>query len=396
MAFHEINIWFFFWSRFWTITWTSGVVQLIQTFQIFGGYIFLKSYFMRVFAHIRQPGFMKQKSPISKKTHVLCGPLHPPQTSKGHRCSEFPFELGLKRDGVWFSGEDTNDCRTTRHFGGFEDSFELKVYIRKFLLLFKYIPCFQATCPVSQPFWKEDHSATGEGIQTGQKLQVSTSPVPTLHNTFHIKNRNKIKLIFSHQGLGTADLFQVIWGGCAVLGSSMLEWLQQLDQNKSPVGSTNQKFVCTYFMVKLRINQGSSGLFWFNLGWGLWVRKENVNVVFSGFLGQKCSNLAGCKVWDRLGQIAPYLRIYKYLETEVYEWNVVWGLSQSYLCFCDGTPICCDIPTKSDPKNIAWYHTLRCQRSRLPLCTGSSHFFIVVGQNRLVFLYNRANLQCNL
>ncbi len=37
---------------------------------------------------------------------------------------------------------------------------------------------------------------------------------------------------------------------------------------KSPIGSLFQKYVCSSFMVKMRIDLGSFGLFWFILGWG--------------------------------------------------------------------------------------------------------------------------------
>ncbi len=37
---------------------------------------------------------------------------------------------------------------------------------------------------------------------------------------------------------------------------------------KSPIGSLVQKYVSSSFMVKMRIDLGSFGLFWFILGWG--------------------------------------------------------------------------------------------------------------------------------
>ncbi len=37
---------------------------------------------------------------------------------------------------------------------------------------------------------------------------------------------------------------------------------------KSPIGSLIQKYVSSSFMVKMRIDLGSFGLFWFILGWG--------------------------------------------------------------------------------------------------------------------------------
>ncbi len=37
---------------------------------------------------------------------------------------------------------------------------------------------------------------------------------------------------------------------------------------KLPTGRVFQKYVYTCFMVKMRINFRSFGLFWLNLGWG--------------------------------------------------------------------------------------------------------------------------------
>ncbi len=37
---------------------------------------------------------------------------------------------------------------------------------------------------------------------------------------------------------------------------------------KAPIGSFFQKYVSSSFMVKMRIDLGSFGLFWFILGWG--------------------------------------------------------------------------------------------------------------------------------
>ncbi len=39
-------------------------------------------------------------------------------------------------------------------------------------------------------------------------------------------------------------------------------------QIEAPIGSLFQKYVSSSFMVKMRIDLGSLGLFWFILGWG--------------------------------------------------------------------------------------------------------------------------------
>ena len=60
----------------------------------------------------------------------------------------------------------------------------------------------------------------------------------------------------------TGRTFQVIWGGShdlSQIGASQIE---------VPIGSVFQKYVCSSFIVKMRINLGTFGLFWFILGWG--------------------------------------------------------------------------------------------------------------------------------
>ncbi len=39
-------------------------------------------------------------------------------------------------------------------------------------------------------------------------------------------------------------------------------------QIEAPIGSLFQKYVYSSFMVKMRIDLGSLGLYWFILGWG--------------------------------------------------------------------------------------------------------------------------------
>ncbi len=57
----------------------------------------------------------------------------------------------------------------------------------------------------------------------------------------------------------------------------------EVSEIKSPIGSLFQKYVSSSFMVKMRINLGSFGLFWFILGWGQCARKEFVKFEFLGF-----------------------------------------------------------------------------------------------------------------
>ena len=46
------------------------------------------------------------------------------------------------------------------------------------------------------------------------------------------------------------------------------ELLEKASEIKSPIGSLFQKYVYSSFMVKMRIDLGTFGLFWFILGWG--------------------------------------------------------------------------------------------------------------------------------
>ncbi len=50
----------------------------------------------------------------------------------------------------------------------------------------------------------------------------------------------------------------------------LLETVSKIEESeiKSPAGSICQKYVYSSFMVKMRIDLGSFGLFWFILGWG--------------------------------------------------------------------------------------------------------------------------------
>ncbi len=51
----------------------------------------------------------------------------------------------------------------------------------------------------------------------------------------------------------------VIWALMSQIGASQI---------KAPIGSIFQKYVYSSFMVKMRIDLGTFGLFWFILGWG--------------------------------------------------------------------------------------------------------------------------------
>ena len=51
----------------------------------------------------------------------------------------------------------------------------------------------------------------------------------------------------------------MIWAQVSQIGASQI---------KAPTGSIFQKYVYSSLMVKMRIDLGSFGLFWFILGWG--------------------------------------------------------------------------------------------------------------------------------
>ncbi len=55
------------------------------------------------------------------------------------------------------------------------------------------------------------------------------------------------------------EVGHVIWAQVSQIGVSQI---------KAPIGSLFQKYVYSSFMVKMRIDLGSFGLFWFILGWG--------------------------------------------------------------------------------------------------------------------------------
>ncbi len=68
--------------------------------------------------------------------------------------------------------------------------------------------------------------------------------------------------------------------GCTIW--ELLEKASQIgaSQIKLPRSRVFQKYVYSSFMVKMRINLRSFGLFWFNLGWGQCSRKEFVKFEF--------------------------------------------------------------------------------------------------------------------
>ncbi len=51
----------------------------------------------------------------------------------------------------------------------------------------------------------------------------------------------------------------MIWAQMSQIGASQI---------KAPIGSVFQMYVYNTFMVKMRIDSGPFGLFWFILGWG--------------------------------------------------------------------------------------------------------------------------------
>ena len=99
------------------------------------------------------------------------------------------------------------------------------------------------------------------------------------------------------------ELGCVIWAQMSQISASQI---------KAPVGSVFWKFVYSSFMVKMRIDFRSFGLFWLILGWGWCVRKESVKFEFWGFWGQKvqiwnCRKM-GC--WCRYVSISQKVQIF--------------------------------------------------------------------------------------
>ena len=93
---------------------------------------------------------------------------------------------------------------------------------------------------------------------------------------------------------------------------------------KTPVSNIYQKYVHTCFMVKMRIDVGSFGLFWVLL-----VQFGNVpgrifrSFIF-GVLWVKKFKFGSTKIWGMDVETVLYLRMYKYLVKEVWWWNMVY------------------------------------------------------------------------
>ncbi len=66
----------------------------------------------------------------------------------------------------------------------------------------------------------------------------------------------------------------MIWAQVSQIGASQI---------KAPIGSVFQKYVYSSLIIKMRINLGTFGLFWFIVGWGKCLRKEFVKLEFLGF-----------------------------------------------------------------------------------------------------------------
>ncbi len=87
---------------------------------------------------------------------------------------------------------------------------------------------------------------------------------------------------------------------------------------KTPVSNIYQKYVHTCFMVKMRIDVGSFGLFWVLL-----VQFGNVpgrifrSFIF-GVLWVKKFKFGSTKIWGMDVETVLYLRMYKYLVKEVW------------------------------------------------------------------------------
>ncbi len=109
----------------------------------------------------------------------------------------------------------------------------------------------------------------------------------TLHE--RLSNRVNVRVHFSSGDTAknmslspfTFRWFEVgcaIWAQMSQIGSSQI---------KAPAGSIFQKYVYSSFMVKIRIDSESFGLFWFILGWGWCARKKFCQIWIFVFLRSK-------------------------------------------------------------------------------------------------------------
>ena len=81
-------------------------------------------------------------------------------------------------------------------------------------------------------------------------------------------------------GCWDTGIFVYFWWfeeGCVIW--TQVSWIRA-SQIKAHIVRVYEKYVYTYFMVKMRINLRSLGLFWFNLDWGQWTRKGLGNFEF--------------------------------------------------------------------------------------------------------------------
>ncbi len=97
-------------------------------------------------------------------------------------------------------------------------------------------------------------------IWVGDKSTCNQVRINFVLNNMCINHFDSIPIGFDwYMFFGWFEVGCAIWAQMSQIGASQI---------KAPTGSIFQKYVCSSFMVKMRIDLGSFGLFWFILGWG--------------------------------------------------------------------------------------------------------------------------------
>ena len=81
----------------------------------------------------------------------------------------------------------------------------------------------------------------------------------------NFSSRSSLNLLICEFVIAVFRWFEELGPICELLEKASKIGVSEI---KSPMGRVFQKYVYTCFIVKMRINFGSFGLFWFNLGWG--------------------------------------------------------------------------------------------------------------------------------
>ncbi len=103
----------------------------------------------------------------------------------------------------------------------------------------------------------EADPGTGKGLWLPWGLEPQNQTIAIFPATCNgLRNRVAPSFCFVFRWF---EVGRVIWAQMSQIGVSQI---------KAPISSVFQKYVYSSFMVKMRIDLGTFGLFWFILGWG--------------------------------------------------------------------------------------------------------------------------------